>query len=310
MTEQTPQRKNATGNSSSRSSDDWRAQIQAGDTWEIFRSREEAAEDDAGRKLLKQLESDSDLAARFDARCQFDARVAEALSEVETPAGLKERLLERLGRPKAHAFGQSPEESSSVESEFVELARVSSKPEVRSTSRRGWLAVFAVAATVLLAVGLAYLWTERRSWTAADLALASQEWLDRLDPQAWKPFSDPKRRFPLPPGLGIRFRQTQLVQTDGTEVAVYRGRVTGRRQTEAYLFVLRGRAGSDVPPSPPLRPRTATNGWLVASWQAQGWVYVLRLHGTELDYRRAINADAPLALLPTQSRQPANSRAL
>ncbi len=310
MSDQSSQHKSAAGNSSSRSSDDWLAQIQASDRWEVFRSREEAAGDDAGRELLKQLEADSQLAARFDARCRFDARLAEALADVETPQGLKERLLERLVSVDSRPFAPPMEESCSDQSEFAELPRASSKSESMSTSRRGWLAVLAVAATVLLTVGLAYFWSERRSWTAADLALASQGWLDHLDPRAWKPASDQERRFPLPPGLGIHFRQAQLIRTDGTEVAVYRGRVTGRGQTEAFLFVLRSRTGSDVPPSPPLRPRTATNGWLVASWQAQGWVYVLRVRGTELDYRRAINADAPLALVPSQSVQPVNSRAL
>ena len=310
MSEQSPQRNNAAGNSSSLSSDDWRVQIRSGDSWEVFRSREEAAGDDAGRELLKQLEADSQLAARFDARCRFDVRVAEALADVETPRGLKERLLESLGRADARSFAQPMGESSSVPSEFAELPQASLKSEAKSTSRRGWLAVVALAATVLLAVSLAYVWSERRSWTVADLALASQEWTDHLDPGAWKPASDQERRFPLPPGLGAHFRQAQLIRTDGTEVAVYRGRVTGRRQTVAFLFVLRGRTGSDVPPSPPLRPRTATNGWLVASWQAEGWVYVLRVRGTELDYRRAVNADAPLALVPSQSRQSVNSRSL
>ena len=310
MSEQSPQSKNAARDSSSRSSNDCRAQTQAGASWEVFRSREEAAGDDAGRELLERLEADPQLAARFETRCRFDERLAEALAEVETPAGLKERLLGTLGRPESRTFPQPTEECPSVRPDSGERPRSSVETPGRSTSRRRWLAAMAVAATLLLSLGLAYLWSERRTWSAADLALASQQWLDAVDPDGWKPPSGHERRFPLPPGLGVRFRQAQLIAVDGADVAVYRGRVVGRNQTSVFLFVLRTRAGSDVPPSPPLRPRMATNGWLVASWQAQGCVYVLRLQGTELDYRRAINADAPLAFAPSQSGQPVNFRAL
>lgn len=250
------------------------------EAFEVYRSLKEAAGDSWGNDLRERLEADEDLRIRFESRCRWDAKLQQVLGEVAVPADLEERLLAAVGSPSTGPG---------------KLTRTPHGRSRKPTTRRRWLAALAMAATVLLALGI-WQWSQRPqpSWTAAELATRSQQWLEQLPDDGWATLQDQPREFPLPPGLGVRFTHVQTTRLDGSESAAYRGRVAGR-SSPVYLFVLRVRPASHLPASPPPRPRTATNGWLVGSWQSEALVYVIRVRGTESDYRRAIGADAPLA---------------
>ncbi len=281
---------------------DWR------DAMEVFRSPDEAAHDELGSELLERLTTDHQLTRRFNELRVFDDRVEQALFAVAPPASLENRLLDAV----AAAALEQVDEMCVQRAEQPTSAHSTPDKQGRKSLRRSFC--WATAAALLLACGLAW-WNWRspsESWTAARFVAVSDGWIAQLQPNAWKSLRTPPAEFPLPSGLAVRFTRFQVAELDGRRVAAYRGRI-GDRGAEVFLFVLRPPGITDLPPSPPPRPQTATSGWLVGSWRSDSLVYVMRLHGTSLDYQRAIGFGAPLArssLPVAPSRKVSHMRAL
>lgn len=262
---------------------------------ELFRSTEELSDDSAGYPLLQAMQKDNDLRLSFEKLKRWEQQLQTKLENVEPTLDLEARLLQRI-----------------EQSETDLLSNVSTEPPARVSSgrrRRQLLMLVAVAATLLLALGWWQPWRQpTEPWTASSLASISGQWVRDMSQDDWQ-IAEPanSNEFALPAELDVEFRQSQVLNVTGQKATAYRGQHR-RSQHPVYLFVIRSQKPAELPSSVPPRATMGTGGWLVASWQTGGFIYVLRLHGNANDYQSITGGNAPLAMV-FPGRNPATDTA-
>lgn len=207
----------------------------------------------------------------------WDTKLGPALAEVALPAGLYERILERLS---AQAPCDDTTEGWGVVARLPELQGLKSAPVQRP--RRYWLA----GAAVLIAAGLAAIvvslvqrpaWPESEILDQAVARFTGEEAVQgRQDaPPAEYPFS--RSVLPL---RGTQWRYVEgLLGRGGVAYDLPAG--NGSRAT---LYVLRAR-GKDLPAFAPARPSFDTGDCTAAAWQEGELLYVLAVRGDARAYR-------------------------
>jgi hypothetical protein len=149
----------------------------------------------------------------------------------------------------------------------------------------------------LVAVGL---WWGSGAPLSVDRALsdavAAHDSVSAKVPGDWQAMASAPATHPFP-GASIRVPPTGWTPISGLGD---RAAVAYRLGPQASVFVFRPRGEvGPMPAGPPAKPRNpAGSGVNFGVWSANGLVYVLRVEGSEIDYRRALTrTPSPLASL-------------
>jgi hypothetical protein len=162
--------------------------------------------------------------------------------------------------------------------------------------RQSWIAIAAVAATLLIAIGTFALWPRRPVFTYDRLPTLSGQWFAQLRASAgWQPLPPHEIVRDYPPPDAIRVhpnRWADVSELVGTPACAYEMTTSDRRR--AILFVIyqpTAIAGS----TPPLEPASSSGMTMltIGCWQSGDRLYVLAVEGTERSYRSLLNETGP-----------------
>ena len=242
--------------------------------------------------LADRVQNDPRVRNLYDRVQHLDAGISAAIESVPIPAGLQQRLLERLG-----AAGAAPSDDRIV---------------VRAAwSRRQWFsAASAAAASVLLAAGLAWFFRPAELGVYEIVELAEQRYENISD--NWRTVKD-FVEFPLPDALTDKPSQWQGVQKIGGRKAVVYDLSRGKRIRAALLVVSQTLAA--LPSRPPDPPQSTTGGRTIGAWNSGNFSYVLVVEGDLRLYRSFLTSSAPPVLayappLPRPGDAPLQRRAM
>jgi hypothetical protein len=190
--------------------------------------------------------------------------VRAALDDVESPAGLADRLL--AGCEAALVSPASAEEKS-----------VDAPATKKRWSRRQMIAMFSAAASLLIAIVGVWqyaIWRTPRPVSNDMVAQTAVQWFDQSALAAdWSSGSAPTKEFPIDPAMvygPVRWRKVN------STTVVYEMRHQGQR---ALLFVSKQtRTHPDLATSP-FTGLNASGGIELGAWQRQKMVYVLVVSG-------------------------------
>jgi hypothetical protein len=247
--------------------------------------------------LADRIAGDPELRHRYQQTQRLDARLGQAVGEIEIPIGLRERILARLegagnGGQGPGARGQGPGEAAQGAGAMgdggVALAPV----------RRWWVfTLAAIAAGLLLLVAGYSVWPRRPAFTYDKLLNSSSQWFEQLRANsAWQPLAARQviRDFPVAEAIRPRPRfWADVSSLVGQSACAYDlSTADGRRAT---LFVIPDDS-QVADSSPPLKPGSSTGGLMIGCWQSGDFVYVLVVEGNERTYRSLLDdAGPPLA---------------
>jgi hypothetical protein len=252
-----------------------------------------SAEANNGRAAFSRRDAAEDV-VRAD---RFDARLTAALHEVPVPAGLAERLLNRLQAEDSKSGQRAlPVDIASALPPHDAPAPAGARAPVPYALRRRMFSLVALAASLLIAVTAVWVLRWRDSGPSDPAALA-ESWYAAITPK-WRDAPAPKG-FQVPDSIMARPQSWQWASKQvGSKAVVYDLSDQGGR---AALFVVR------MPPaglqSSPLPPQSTTGGLTIGVWEQGGLRYALVVVGDERRYRGLINAaQPPLASLQLKFR--------
>lgn len=240
-------------------------------------------------RLRTALNTDTELAARFQRSQALDVALASAFKNIEVPNGLADRILTQLRTGKvvdgaaAVVADDVPHVSRSVAAE--EKNRDLSS---RSLSRRGWLALAGLGATAAaVAVVSRSLQPPPapKTVTRSELASRVDQWLSKDwqattwndDVSAAKVGKTPVR---IDNALSVKPRRWQAMSDAQGQVIVFD--LAAADKAAAMLFMVPTNATYQVAAYPDLpMPKLDTSGGLATSaWQREGYVHVLAVEET------------------------------
>ena len=262
--------------------------------------------------MAHRLERDPEAQSAYQRVQKWDAAVTAAMEQVTVPAGLAERILDRLKAASSQTARQAPcgplENAitsslkaadpaptggdvglDTVQLDMVKLGPVESDqaaPESRRRwSRRQALAVgSSLAAALLVAAFVGIFWQPR---TSSPVEKIADEWMQQLGP-AWQSIQRAPHDFPVSSAVVASPTAWQRVGN----VATGRGVAYQLRNAQALaatLFVVK-LSVAGLPPSPPVSPQSTTGGKAIGYWQFGGLLYVLVVEGDERSYREFVNS--------------------
>jgi hypothetical protein len=253
--------------------------------------------------LAGSLASGTEVRATYDAVQQFDGRVMSAMHAVPVPAGLANRILDRLAAnasgaaATAVAAGTAAGENAPPSAVELTLASSPQAPADARFTRGRWIAVgTGLAACLLLAAGLVIVsrQPDRPQLTVTEKAVG---WYEQLG-DGWQPMAQSPQGLALPKGIGGTQRGWQWVAKSVAKSGVVydlgqdpHGPVA---RSGAVLFVIKG-TRPDLPSSAPRTPQSTTAGYAIGAWQSGGLMYVLVVRGNEQAYEKLLHPVRPLA---------------
>ncbi len=207
---------------------------------------------------------------------KYDAAILKSIDDVSVPAGLSQRILERLRAARDESADGRSEEllagavtAASKTHEASSDAQISPVPGRLALSRRNLTgaALTALLACVLLVVVINLL-QERSELALADLA---DQWQAELG-NNWQKLATAPPDFEVPGAVLVTPTQWQWIDRYTTEpVVAYE--LVHAKAGKAMLYVAR-MTRDGLRGSPPLTPQS-TSGKAVAYWQSGSRVYVL-----------------------------------
>jgi hypothetical protein len=244
--------------------------------------------------LSDRIDGDPELHDRYERTQRLDARLAQAIDDVEVPAGLRERILARLDAEAPPANGAA----GASEVILAPVANLANGVAAAPASRRRWLRSIAAVAAGLLLLATGYAFWPRHSVLTYDRLLnLSSQWHQQLRANPiWQPLAPREaiRGFPLAEAIGPGARHWADVSSlVGQAACAYDLTVAGGRRATLFVIANDGQiAGS----TPPLKPGSSTGGLMIGCWQSGAFVYVLVVEGDERAYRSLLDdAGPPLA---------------
>lgn len=267
-----------------------------------------SAADRADLELASFVESlDRDPATRDQWRraAQWDVAIQSALVDAPLPAGLAERILQRLAAELTAAELTADERTTleNVLSDDVTKPALA-RPRWRDVlwSRRRWLAAGMATAAALFLVVTLYWPTDKYSPERVLTAVSEFEATVPPVPGRLVTEQAAPAAFPLS-GSIVSSPHTAWIHVTG--LLGRRGiayQLTAPGGKKATLYVVRIASLPNDPqiaaeqfPTAPGRPRLASGGKTMAAWREQGRLYVLVVHGDENAYRQFVRPSAPLA---------------
>jgi len=273
---------------------------------------------DGLRDAADRLQSDEELADRFEKQQRCDSQIAQTMREVAAPAGLADRILSRLENASAadadslehdiaaplslaEDFEPAAEHDSTAESE-PPASKVTPATRHRRRSR---LAAMALATTTIAACLLVAVFVGEQGPSIVDEARFEEEvdqWRQLVDTDAWETEPDLVakliERHPLHDMAGgqrvLRPAQVVRPESHADEVAVFD--YSFGRQT-AYLFVAETQFRTKNMPSTGATATAVqtTAGWSYAAWHDGERLYVMMFQGDPGDLRRYVPSVGDIA---------------
>lgn len=233
--------------------------------------------------LLAQLAAHPELDQVYERIQRLDAKLAKSFRDVPVPDGLADRLTASLA-----SAGSDLSKSAETSPALPNPNATSTAPAERRHFRRFWIAVAAMAATVVAAASLLISQISNTEPAAIAYQTAIFEAMNRFAAGPAAADGEPFRTAPadhpfsrdVRPMRGIRWRRIDgFLGRSG--VAYDMVAPNGARAT---LFVIAG-AGSDFRTAPEFVPPYGS----ASAWQDQGLVYVLVAEGGLTSYRQFLN---------------------
>jgi hypothetical protein len=239
------------------------------------------------KDLAHCVEHDPEAQIAYQRVQKWDAAVAAAMEQVTVPAGLAERIVDRLNSadsvPTSGDVGLGTVAMDAVAMDAVELHKPTPAGRRHGSRRRRLAVVSSLAAALLVAAFVGVLWQPRSSSPIEKIA---EGWMQQLGP--WQSIQRAPHDFPVPSAVVASPTAWQRVGN----VASGRGvayQLSNARAGAAMLFVVKlSVAGS--PPAPPVSPQSTTGGKAIGYWQIGGLLYVLVVEGDERSYREFVNS--------------------
>lgn len=245
-------------------------------------------------RLRTALNTDTELAARFQRSQALDVAIASAFKNIEVPDGLADRILTQLRTGKVVdgavpvVADDVPHLSRSVAAEEKSRDLSSRGLPSHSLSRRGWLALAGLGATAAaVAVVSRSLQPPPapKTVTRSELASRVDQWLSKDwqatswndDVSAAKVGKTPVR---IDNALSVKPRRWQAMSDAQGQVIVFD--LAAADKAAAMLFMVPTNATYQVAAYPDLpMPKLDTSGGLATSaWQREGYVHVLAVEET------------------------------
>ncbi|HEY3754520.1 MAG TPA: hypothetical protein VGL42_00060 [Opitutaceae bacterium] len=225
------------------------------------------AQDPAFTEALAQAERDPELKRWFERSCTFDAKIAASLKSVAPPEGLREAILAG-GRV---SFGRTPSQSH-------------------------WTRWLAMAAVLVIGIGLAGLWQHNRHRGESESALARFALADVNrgghigDPDSASRAALEADTGPLDSSaLPVDFAR---MEKDGCRTLHLGGRrvieVCFARSGIMYHLYFMQRASDDVPNSKELPAQWESEGAAAAAWTTSQYIVALATHGPAAALQRLL----------------------
>jgi hypothetical protein len=124
--------------------------------------------------------------------------------------------------------------------------------------------------------------------TAGQVAEASSEWVNQLDPEGWQRTKPPAADYPWDSSVRLQSVEWQrCAALNDSHAVAYRAELPPDH-SNALLLVIRTRQGRSLPTFPPTVPDSTTGNVCVGVWKSNGCLYVLIVYGRQSDYLRAI----------------------
>lgn len=230
---------------------------------------------------------------------QFDRNVAAALHDVPLPAGLRERLLAKLGEnaPSAEIAAKDASAVGVADEEIPSAYAAGDRRRRFVLATMG--ALVALAACALVAVSI---YSGDENWGPAVIAEAAAPTLEEYTlrikaPNAGELPAYPLSQFVLAGRQPPRFKVGNIAGCSGIAYMLKsRGGVPG------VLFVLKPWGSVQDFPSRPATPQFDTAGRIAVSWAEQGRVYVLVFNGTSKDYPGFLRGSGTMAMADAPRR--------
>ncbi len=228
---------------------------------------------------------------------QWDAAVSATMEQVPVPAGLGDRILERLGRgqPLSQTQSAAGEQSGAMvlpwveaqpDGASVEMARVAP----RFSRRQSLGALVAALAAGLVFAAFLGKWLQPRS--DSSIETLADGWQQALGPK-WQDVQRAPRALAVPSAIIVPPTGWQAIGTYSSVRGVAYQLVDAKGNI-ATLYVVR-LAQSGLPAAPPTAPQSTTGNKAIGYWQSGGVTYVLVVPN-ERSYRTFVNASQrPLA---------------
>ena len=213
--------------------------------------------------LAEQIDADPDVRSIFDRAQRLDGRIAQAMQEAVVPAGLAARIMARLDaeRPRVIQSDVQP---------VVEMPAVERPAGPEHTRRRWLVGVSAVAASMLVALGLWEFYAQGSPLSVDSLLASGSRWHNQLVGNAdWQRLAAGQMIQNFPPARVVRASPRSWVDVSawvGHPAVAYDLNIgPGRRATLFVIHDPRSKAEATVLRVPGLN----TGGLAVGVWQAE-----------------------------------------
>lgn len=226
---------------------------------------------------FEQVQNQPAAARQFDRVQRIDAALLTAMHDVPVPAGLAERLRERL--------------------QVVPVAHDQEATATQARRRVTYWWPLGLAASVVIAVSVALAW----KWLPApptNIVTLAEAWDHKLTGQ-WQPMTTAPRSLAIPVRLSVMPRGWQpTADLLGYKGAAYDFSGPGRR---AILFVVHVAPSGELPAEPPDSPQYSAGGRLLAAWVTGRRMCLLVVEGDDRAYRDLIRPRlGPIAMLASR----------
>lgn len=227
--------------------------------------------DEADAEALRaMLAEDPQLQSELDHLERWDAMLGHAMDDVPVPGGLADRLRATVDQELA----VSP------------VTQSGSSAPAKLGSRRGWLlGAMAVAAAVLVAIGIGAYVGQPAMIDVAQLEHEAIEVTSDLEAIAWQDVRAvyPSEAFPRQ----VRFKPQRWghVRTSLDRSAVLFDLVRPGAPRAALLAMKSSAASEHLPEHPSLQPSSPSGNVCVGTWQKDGYVYSLVVSGGKARYQ-------------------------
>lgn len=255
--------------------------------------------------VARRVQSDAEAAAAYRGAQAWDAAIGEAMEQVSVPAGLADRISQRLAAAAPELCAETAVlcaetavqcaatavGSAATAAEAESLAAAAELSTARPPwSRRAWLGIpAAIAAAVLVAISLGQFLPLGNT---TPVEMMAEQWQAQLEP-TWHVTDPAPHGFGIPPVVTAESTGWQRIgKLGGIRGVAYK--LVNSAAGSAELFVVR--LATAAPTSPPTSPQSTTGGQSIGYWRSGDLVYVLVVQGDERDYRSFVNSSRmPLA---------------
>lgn len=242
---------------------------------------------------------------------QIDTKIKKAFADVPVPAGIESRILAALADSPISPDSPAP---AGVEAAAARPAPLDASPTSPISTgrprRHRWhathwyLAASAVFVAASLLLALFIQWNAAPGLTGSFVVQTAMDAFDAREPgqplgknralgEDWPAAVNEFQPSPdvnLSRCTSIRWQKLDFL---GSTAVLYTFTTPSSAPAQLYVQKLPGQI-EGLPAAPPSTPQRNTGGKRASAWQADGYLYVLVVHGNTNTYRRLLTPGVPL----------------